>query len=77
MPDAAYRPLSAVERALAPLAPLLAFRCLVVLERPELLVLAPVKIPTRNFQNANAVMRRSRSPWRKRLMFVSPYVRAW
>ena len=32
-PDAAYRPLSALERALAPLAPLLAFRCLVVLER--------------------------------------------
>ena len=33
VPDAAYRPLAAVERALAPLAPLLAFRCLVVLER--------------------------------------------
>ena len=32
-PDAAYRPLAALERALAPLAPLLAFRCLVVLER--------------------------------------------
>jgi SAM-dependent methyltransferase len=33
VPDAAYRPLAALERALAPLAPLLAFRCLVVLER--------------------------------------------
>jgi SAM-dependent methyltransferase len=33
VPDAAYRPLRAVERLLAPLAPLLAFRCLVVLER--------------------------------------------
>ena len=32
-PGAAYRPLAAAERVLAPLAPLLAFRCLVVLER--------------------------------------------
>jgi SAM-dependent methyltransferase len=32
-PGAAYRPLMAAERMLAPLAPLLAFRCLVVLER--------------------------------------------
>ncbi|HXV94910.1 MAG TPA: class I SAM-dependent methyltransferase [Gaiellaceae bacterium] len=32
-PAAAYRPLAAAERVLAPLAPLLAFRCLVVLER--------------------------------------------
>jgi SAM-dependent methyltransferase len=33
MPDLLYRPLLAVERALTPLARLLAFRCLVVLER--------------------------------------------
>jgi len=33
VPDAAYRPLSLAERALSPLAPLLAFRCLVVLEK--------------------------------------------
>ena len=33
VPPAAYGPLRAVERALAPLAPALAFRCLVVLER--------------------------------------------
>jgi SAM-dependent methyltransferase len=33
VPAVLYRPLSVVERALAPLAPLLAFRCLVVLER--------------------------------------------
>jgi SAM-dependent methyltransferase len=33
VPDALYRPLRALERALAPAAPLLAFRCLVVLER--------------------------------------------
>jgi len=33
VPDAAYRPLAALERALTSLAPLLAFRCLVVLER--------------------------------------------
>jgi SAM-dependent methyltransferase len=33
VPDALYRPLSLAERALSPLARLLAFRCLVVLER--------------------------------------------
>jgi hypothetical protein len=33
VPGAAYRPLATLERALSPLAPLLAFRCLVVLER--------------------------------------------
>ena len=33
VPSAAYRPLATLERALSPLAPLLAFRCLVVLER--------------------------------------------
>jgi SAM-dependent methyltransferase len=33
VPDAAYRPLSVAERALSPLARLLAFRCLVVLEK--------------------------------------------
>lgn len=33
VPTALYRPLAALERALAPLAPLAAFRCLVVLER--------------------------------------------
>lgn len=33
VPTALYRPLALVERALSPLAPLLAFRCLVVLER--------------------------------------------
>jgi hypothetical protein len=33
LPGALYRPLELVERILQPLAPLLAFRCLVVLER--------------------------------------------
>ena len=33
VPAALYRPLSAVERGLAPIAPLAAFRCIVVLER--------------------------------------------
>lgn len=33
LPSALYRPLSAVERALSPLLPLVAFRCLLVLER--------------------------------------------
>jgi SAM-dependent methyltransferase len=33
LPHALYRPLAAVERALSPLLPLAAFRCLVVLER--------------------------------------------
>ena len=33
VPSAAHQPLAIVERALAPLAPLLAFRCLIVLER--------------------------------------------
>jgi SAM-dependent methyltransferase len=33
LPDAAYRPLSTVERALSALLPLAAFRCLVVLQR--------------------------------------------
>jgi SAM-dependent methyltransferase len=33
VPSGLYRPLAALERLLAPLAPLLAFRCLVVLER--------------------------------------------
>lgn len=33
VPGALYRPLAALERLLAPLAPLIAFRCLVVLER--------------------------------------------
>jgi SAM-dependent methyltransferase len=33
VPDAAYRPLAVAERALSPLARLLAFRCLVVLEK--------------------------------------------
>jgi SAM-dependent methyltransferase len=33
VPDGAYRPLSVAERALSPLARLLAFRCLVVLEK--------------------------------------------
>ncbi len=33
LPRALYRPLQLVERALQPLAPLLAFRCLIVLER--------------------------------------------
>ena len=33
VPTAAYRPLAALERALSPLLPLAAFRCLVVLER--------------------------------------------
>ena len=35
VPAALYRPLALLERALHPLAPLLAFRCLVVLERAE------------------------------------------
>jgi SAM-dependent methyltransferase len=35
VPAALYRPLALLERALNPLAPLLAFRCLVVLERAE------------------------------------------
>jgi SAM-dependent methyltransferase len=35
VPDALYRPLRLLETALAPAAPLLAFRCLVVLERSE------------------------------------------
>jgi SAM-dependent methyltransferase len=35
VPAAAYRPLAALERALAPLGSLLAFRCLVVLERTD------------------------------------------
>jgi SAM-dependent methyltransferase len=34
-PDRLYRPLAALERALMPLARLLAFRCLIVLERTE------------------------------------------
>ncbi len=33
LPTSLYRPLRALERGLAPLAPLLAFRCLIVLER--------------------------------------------
>ena len=32
---------------------------------------------TRNFQNANMVMRSNSQPCRHRLMFVVPYVRGW
>ena len=32
---------------------------------------------TLNFQNAKTVIWSSSTPWRQRLMFVSPYVRGW
>ena len=68
-PGAAYRPLAAAERVLAPLAPLLAFRA-------SSSSSAPSGRSRRGTSRRRTPSSGSRSPWRKRLMFVS-YVRAW
>ena len=80
VPDGLGRLLMRLERGLSWIAPALAFRCLVVLERRsgrEGCKGGRRNGWTRTFQNANAVIRRSSQPCRHWLMFVVPYVRGW